>query len=321
MLQQTTVATVGPYFKRFLERWPDVAALAAAPLDDVLTEWAGLGYYARARNLHKCAIAVVESHGGRFPDDEAALRTLPGIGAYTAGAIAAIAFDRPAPAVDGNVERVIARHARVETALPKAKAEIAALVRPLVPSPGAGDFAQAMMDLGAMICLPRGPLCDRCPVAADCRARAAGDPEAFPRKAPKKARPERHGIAFWLRRPDGAVLVRRRPEQGLLGGMTEIPTTPWLETLWDAEDALGHLPVAATALGPVAGRIEHVFTHFRLTLTVLAGTSDRPAPADARWCPADELHAQALPTLMRKVVRHMEKRGTAGPLFAEDGSP
>ncbi|MFD1333830.1 A/G-specific adenine glycosylase, partial [Methylopila musalis] len=230
MLQQTTVKAAGPYFLRFLERFPDVASLARAPLDDVLKLWAGLGYYSRARNLHACAIAVMERHGGRFPETEAELLALPGVGPYTAAAIAAIAFDRPAVVVDGNVERVMARLFAVEEAMPAAKPKLRALAAGVAPVRRPGDYAQATMDLGATLCTPKKPACALCPWDDPCRARAAGAPETYPRKSAKAARPQRFGVAFWVERADGAVLVRARPPKGLLGGMTEIPTGAWDET-------------------------------------------------------------------------------------------
>ena len=225
MLQQTTVKTVGPYFARFVARWPDVGALAAAPLDDVLRLWAGLGYYARARNLHACARAVAERGG--FPRTEAELTTLPGIGRYTAAAIAAIAFDDHAVPVDGNVERVVTRLFAIEEELPAAKPEIQRLAQTLAPDARAGDFAQAMMDLGATICTPVKPACVLCPWMEDCAARRRGDPQTFPRKAPKREGKLRRGAAFVAVRADGCVLLRSRPPKGLLGGMTEVPTTDW----------------------------------------------------------------------------------------------
>ena len=241
MLQQTTVKAVAPYYARFLERWGDVRALAAAPLDDVLKAWAGLGYYARARNMHACAIAVVERHGGEFPASEAELRALPGIGAYTAAAIAAIAFDQPATPVDGNIERVIARLYAVETPLPAAKPEIARLARRLTPNDRAGDFAQAMMDLGATICSPKTPACALCPWNDACAAFARGDAETLPRRTPKREGALRRGAAFVARRADGLVLLRTRPAKGLLGGMTEVPTTEWAHD-FDESNALDSAP-------------------------------------------------------------------------------
>ncbi|HYU11045.1 MAG TPA: A/G-specific adenine glycosylase, partial [Stellaceae bacterium] len=226
MLQQTTVVTVAPYFDRFVARWPDIRALAAASLDEVLHEWQGLGYYARARNLHACARAVVARHGGYFPENPAQLRALPGIGDYTAAAIAAIAFDHGSAAVDGNVERVVARLFAVVEPLPAAKPRLKALATALVPARRAGDFAQAMMDLGATLCTPRRPRCVLCPWREACAARAAGIADNLPARLDKPERPWRYGVVFWLSRGDGAVLLRRRPEKGLLGGMIELPSTP-----------------------------------------------------------------------------------------------
>jgi A/G-specific adenine glycosylase len=301
MLQQTTVATVGPYFDRFVARWPDISALAAAPLDDVLRLWQGLGYYARARNLHACARAVAERHGGAFPDERAALQALPGVGAYTAAAIAAIAFDQRAAAVDGNVERVVARLYAVAEPLPAAKPRLAALAAALVPSRRAGDFAQAMMDLGATLCTPRRPRCVLCPWRSTCAAGSSGRAEAFPARAERPERPQRFGVAFWLTRADGAVLLRRRPDHGLLGGMIEIPSTAWRGQPWALDEARGAAPAPAEwALLP--GTVRHGFTHFRLELAVAAATA--AAPIDGLWSAVDRLGEHALPTLMKKVVGH-----------------
>jgi A/G-specific adenine glycosylase len=306
MLQQTTVGAAGPYFLRFLERFPDIAALAAAPLDEVLKLWAGLGYYARARNLHACAQVIVTEHGGHFPDTEAALRTLPGIGPYTAGAIAAIAFDRPAAAVDGNVERVITRLDAVEAPLPGAKPAIRARVEKLVPTRRAGDFAQALMDLGAMICTPKRPACALCPWAAPCRARVRGDAESFPRKAEKATGTLRRGAAFVLWRADGALLVRTRPPKGLLGGMTEVPTTAW-SAGFDPGAALDEAPRAdAMEWRRRPGVVGHTFTHFPLELTVYVGHASHgaAAPEGMRFLAAADIAAAAFPTVMRKVLAH-----------------
>jgi len=303
MLQQTTVKAVGPYYAKFLTRWPDVTALAAAPLDEVLKAWAGLGYYARARNLHACAMAVAEQHRGWFPDTEDALRTLPGIGGYTAAAIAAIAFDRHAVAIDGNIERVIARLFAIEAELPAAKAEIRAHAERLVPQRRPGDFTQAMMDLGATICLPRKPKCMLCPLCEDCAARRHGNPEALPARAPKAVRPKRHGVVFWTQRPDGAVLLRRRPENGLLGGLFEVPSTDWRAAPWDIGEAEGEAPLPA-AWRPLDGIVRHGFTHFELELSLLAGTVGAAGAWQGTWCPVEHLSDYALPTLMKKVVRH-----------------
>jgi A/G-specific adenine glycosylase len=241
MLQQTAVKTVAPYYARFLARWGNVRALAAAALEEVLKAWAGLGYYARARNLHACAHAVVERHGGEFPASEAALRALPGIGAYTAAAIAAIAFDAPASPVDGNVERVIARLFAVAAPLPGIKPELRRHARELTPQHRAGDFAQAMMDLGATICTPKNPACALCPWNESCAAHKRGDAETFPRRIPKREGALRRGAAFVARRADGLLLVQTRPAKGLLGGMTEVPTTLWAAN-FDESSALAAAP-------------------------------------------------------------------------------
>jgi A/G-specific adenine glycosylase len=299
MLQQTTVTATIPYYERFLIRFPTVQALAAAPLEDVLAAWAGLGYYARARNLHACARAVVERYGGQFPEEPAALRTLPGIGDYTAAAIAAIAFDRREAAVDGNVERVVARLYAVADPLPPAKPRLRALAAALVPEERAGDFAQAVMDLGATICTPRRPRCVLCPWRTSCSAAATGLQETLPALAEKPERPLRYGVAFWLTRRDGAVLLRRRPEKGLLGGMIEIPSTPWRGEPWSHAEAVRLAPTAAD-WSPLPGTVRHGFTHFRLELSILAGKGE----ADGLWSRVDRLGEHALPVLMKKVTRH-----------------
>ena len=304
MLQQTTVVTVAPYFDRFVARWPSVSALAAAALDEVLHQWQGLGYYARARNLHACAKMVAERHGGRFPDDVAGLRALPGIGDYTAAAIAAIAFDRREAAVDGNVERVVARLFAVREATPAAKPHLRALARELVPPLRAGDFAQAMMDLGATICMPRKPRCVLCPWREACAARAGGFADGLPARAEKPERRLRQGIVFWLTRPDGTVLLRRREEKGLLGGMIEVPSTPWRESPWDDAEALIHAPAKASWT-KLPGIVHHGFTHFPLDLTILAATIDSsPDLPWGIWARPDQFKDYAFPTLTKKVVRH-----------------
>jgi len=301
MLQQTTVAMVGPYFDRFVARWPDIRALAAASLDEVLHLWQGLGYYARARNLHACARAIVERHGGHFPDDARQLRTLPGIGDYTAAAIAAIAFDRRVAAVDGNVERVIARLFAERTPLPAVKPRLKALAAALVPDSRAGDFAQALMDLGAVICTPRRPRCILCPWRSDCAAAATGIAEGLPAQAGKPQRPLRHGVAFWLVRDDGAVLLRRRPERGLLGGMIELPSTAWRDEPWSAGEATAAAPAAAE-WRVLPGVVQHGFTHFRLEMALLAGTTAEPIAGI--WARPDEFKDYALPTLTKKLVSY-----------------
>ena len=311
MLQQTTVTAVAPYYARFLVRWSDVRALAAAPLQEVLKAWAGLGYYARARNLHACARAVVEHHGGEFPASEAALRELPGIGDYTAAAIAAIAFEVPASPVDGNIERVIARLFAVTAPLPRAKPELRRLARALTPPRRAGDFAQAMMDLGATICTPKKPACALCPWNRGCAAHATGNPETFPRRTPKREGALRRGAAFVACRADGFLLLRTRPAQGLLGGMTEVPTTEWLAD-FDEATALESAPRfrstrrRGAAWRRLPGVVRHVFTHFPLELSVyLAEIPARtPAPAAMRWIAVRDIAGEALPSLMHKVVAH-----------------
>ena len=310
MLQQTTVATVGDYFHRFVKRWPTVEALAEAPLDDVLSAWAGLGYYARARNLHACARTVIERHAGVFPEDEAALLALPGIGPYTASAIRAIAFDHPASAVDGNVERVIARLEAIETPLPDAKIEINARAAERVPARRAGDYAQAMMDLGATVCTPRKPLCVICPLMKGCKGREQGIAEELPRRAPKAFKPTRRGLAFVLSNREGAILLRKRPPKGLLGGMDEVPSSAWREGKLVVADALAEAPVPAN-WKILEGGVRHTFTHFHLELVVAHATAAtsrlaKLSPGTA-WVTLDKLTERALPTVMRKVIAHAVK--------------
>ena len=307
MLQQTTVKTVGPYYAKFLALWPTVEALARAPLDDVLRAWAGLGYYARARNLHACARAVVERHGGIFPNDLDALRALPGIGDYTATAVGAIAFDARAVPVDGNVERVVARVFAVEEALPAAKPAIKRLAMSLLPPQRSGDFAQAFMDLGATICSPKKPACGLCPWREPCVTRVRGSQESYPRKRPKREGKLRRGAAFVVVRADGRVLLRQRPEKGLLGAMTEVPGSDWAHD-FDAGAALDAAPKlkGRPAWRKLAGQVDHVFTHFPLALTVYAARVPRatPAPKGARWADIATLAGEALPNVMRKVLAH-----------------
>ena len=312
MLQQTTVKAVAPYYARFLERWPNVRALAAAPLEEVLKAWAGLGYYARARNLHACARAVVDSHAGRFPASEQALLALPGIGSYTAAAIAAIAFGVPASPVDGNIERVVARLFAVAEPLPGSKPEIRRRASELVPQQRAGDFAQAMMDMGATICTPKRPACALCPWNDSCGAYARGDAETFPRRARKREGALRRGAAFVAHRTDGFLLVRTRPPTGLLGCMTEVPTSEWTPD-FDEGKALDFAPCfpAGKQQTPIAWRrtsgiVRHVFTHFPLELTVYYGelAAAIPAPEGARWIALADIAGEALPSLMRKAVAH-----------------
>ncbi len=296
MLQQTTVAAVTAYFRRFTERWPTVADLAAAQDADVMSEWAGLGYYARARNLLKCARAVASDFGGRFPNSVEGLQTLPGIGPYTAAAIASIAFDRRATVVDGNVERVVARLYAVETPLPLAKPELSALADSLTPDMRPGDHAQAMMDLGATICTPRNPACSLCPLTKDCMAYAVGNAADLPRRVTKQPKPTRFGFAYVARRADGAVLLERRPDRGLLGGMLGWPGTVWAET-----EPVPAEPVDAD-WKPVLTEVRHTFTHFHLILRVMVADIGNGAnPRAGSFVARGDYRPRDLPTVMRKV--------------------
>jgi A/G-specific adenine glycosylase len=312
MLQQTTVKAVAPYYARYAARWPTVQALAAASLDDVLRAWAGLGYYARARNLHACARVVANEHGGIFPRDMTALRALPGIGDYTAAAVVAIAFDAPAVPVDGNVERVVARLFAVEEELPASKPEIKRLATSLLPPRRSGDFAQAMMDLGATICSPKRPACSLCPWNGECMAYARADQETFPRKTPKREGRSRRGAAFVALRADGCVLLRQRPDKGLLASMTEVPGSAWAHDFNDRYASRSAPRLNGTKWRRVPGVVRHVFTHFPLELTVFVATVARrtAAPKGMRWAPLDGLPGEALPSVMRKVIVHaLDVRG------------
>ena len=310
MLQQTTVKAVVPYYETFIKRWPTVRALAEADREDVLSAWAGLGYYSRARNLHECAKTVAHEHGGRFPSEPENLIRLPGIGPYTAAAIAAIAFDRRAMPVDGNVERVVARLAAIEQPLPAAKPKLKSLAESLTPKARCGDFAQAMMDLGATVCAPRRPSCMICPLKDHCQGRRAEIADTLPRRTPKPERPLRHGVAFVAVNERGEILLRRRPDKGLLGGMSEVPSTDWVVDWQPAEDALRLAPVKSRWFA-MPGAVAHTFTHFRLGLMVFRAHVRNNPPLtlwarqrDCRWVHRDALDGEALPSIMRKVIAH-----------------
>jgi A/G-specific adenine glycosylase len=306
MLQQTTVAAVGPYYERFTARWPTVADLAAAEDADLMAAWAGLGYYARARNLLACARAVVRDHGGRFPDTEEALRALPGLGAYTAAAVAAIAFGRRAVVVDANVERVVARLFTIATPLPAARPLVRAAADAITPDARAGDFAQAMMDLGATICTPRKPACGICPLRRDCAAFATADPAAFPVKAAKKAKPHRQGHGWWIER-DGHVWLVRRPDKGLLGGMRALPSSDW-------GDAPDPTPPVEADWSTLAEPVAHVFTHFALALRVHHAhldAEDIEPQGDGEWWPIEQLADAGLPTLFARAAQAVRKEQDA----------
>ena len=302
MLQQTTVATVRARFAPFLARFPTLASLAAAPLDEVLHAWQGLGYYRRARALHACAQAVVEHHGGRLPLDAAVLAGLPGIGPYTAAAVAAIAGGRAAVPVDANVERVLARMTALALPLPAARPRLRRVAEGLAAADRAADFAQALMELGALVCTPRRPGCLACPWRGWCRAAAAGEPERFPAPSAKKQRQRLFAVAFLLERGDGAFLFRRRPETGLLAGMVELPGTPWLADAAAAGAAVAEALPLAARLAPVPGEVRHLFTHLDLTVRLVRGRVG--AGAAGLWVPPAGFAGLALPTLTRKLLRH-----------------
>lgn len=319
MLQQTTVKAVAPYFDAFVTAWPRVEALAAVPREKLLQAWAGLGYYARARNLHACAEVVATRHGGRFPDTEEGLRALPGIGPYTAAAIAAIAFDRPVVPLDGNIERVAARYFLVSEPLREAKPRLRELAQGFLAGERPGDLAQALMDLGATICTPKRPACALCPLAEDCEARRLGLTEQLPVKSRRADKPKRRAVAFWLQRGDGKLLLRRRPDKGLLGGMSEIPTSPFTARS-EAERPAEWAP-AELKWRELAGEVRHVFTHFELTVTVHAAKLPAGAtlrheadPDRCRWVAPQDLPGEALPAVMRKVAAHALKAAGEGDL-------
>jgi A/G-specific adenine glycosylase len=302
MLQQTTVATVGPYFRKFLDRWPRIEDLAAAKRDDVLANWAGLGYYARARNLHKCAGEVAD-RGGVFPDTEAGLQDLPGIGPYTAAAIAAIAFNQPVVPLDGNIERVTARWFALTTPLPDVKPELRKKAQAFTHRTRPGDVAQALMDLGATICKPKLPVCNECPISRNCDGHAKEIAADLPKRAPKKQRPTRYSVVFWLENQHGQVLLQQRPDKGLLGGMLGLPSTDWTVADWTEEEAQSAVPARSKWL-VLPGSVGHTFTHFHLEMTVWMGETKRTPREGEIWLLPENLKDHAVPTLFRKVARH-----------------
>lgn len=300
MLQQTQVATVTGYFTNFVRKWPDVRCLATAPVDDVMAAWAGLGYYSRARNLKKCAETIVGDHGGLFPQTAAELATLPGIGPYTAAAIAAIAFDKPVAAVDGNVERVVARIHAIGQPPNDAKKRIRDHAKALVGTHRPGDLAQAVMDLGATVCTPRKPACALCPIAKSCIAWLSGNPEGFPARGAKRHKPVRRGAAFVARRGDGAIFLRKRAEAGMLGGMSEVPTSGW-SVAKDGETGADAAPFAGNWRNK--GIVRHSFTHFDLELAIwFVETGEEGLASKGWWSAPTDLKHEALPTIMKKAI-------------------
>ena len=306
MLQQTTVVTVKSYFEFFLKTWPKIENLSAAPLDDVLHAWQGLGYYARARNLHKCANVVATEYGGAFPEGEKELLALPGIGPYTAAAITAIAFGKKATPMDGNIERVVARLFAISDPLPKSKPKLHDFARTMTPEERAGDYAQALMDIGATICTPKKPMCSLCPLSGDCLAETKGIAAALPVRALKKKKPTRFGTAFWLINSKGEILLRRRQEKGLLGGMIEVPSSHWQENLLSLGESSNEAPTQ-TKWQILPGKVRHTFTHFHLELDVAVGRCIGSKSIEGIWCPVTEFGAHALPTVMKKIVTHALK--------------
>lgn len=304
MLQQTTVVTVKPYFETFLKKWPTIQDLAAASLDDILHAWQGLGYYARARNMYRCAQMIVASYEGKFPPASALLNHLPGIGSYTAAAIAAIAFEEKITPVDGNVIRVLSRLFAIQEPLPSGMKKIFSLAQTLTPDRRRGDFAQALMDLGATICTPRNPQCLLCPWQKFCQGFQKGIAETFPEKKLKIMKPVRYAVAFVISRADGSILLRRRQEKGLLGGMIEVPTTPWREKDYFLEDALAACPAQCTWKEKIK-EVTHVFTHFNLKVRVCYGSIVEPSLpllTNSFWVKPEDFSKMALPTLMKKIL-------------------
>ncbi len=299
MLQQTTVTTVVPYFQKFTTLWPTLEDFAHASLDDVLVAWQGLGYYSRARNLHACAQSLLNDHGGVFPSAEDQLLKLPGIGPYTAAAIASIAFDQPAAAIDGNVIRVMSRHRGLTTMRPQLDGEIKQAILERLPDSHFGDFTQGLIELGALICKPRSPLCDQCPLASDCLGKSS--PLTYPVKKAKAPIPTRHAVAYFVQRGgDQAILLRRRAEKGLLGGMIEIPTTPWLDQAPGENTIQAHKPVECESWVALPQGVKHTFTHFHLEIRIMKGVIE--GEPEGLWTQEEDLKYQALPTLMKKII-------------------
>lgn len=308
MLQQTTVGAVAPYFQKFIQRWPRVEDLASASIDDVMRMWAGLGYYRRARSLHACAVDIVAAYGGIFPQDEKTLLELHGFGPYTAAAVRAIAFDQRANVVDGNVERVVARIFAIKTPLPKAKVELREAAETLLPKSRYGDYAQALMDLGATICTPRNAKCDLCPWRKSCRAFALGIVESLPRRVKAKPKPVRRAIAFILINDRGEILLRQRPKTGLLGGMMEVPSSVWREGDMPTLAAVKDEAPIAVGWKLLSGIVRHVFSHFELEVSVAIGKVRKSSEAASNiWISIDKLQGEALPSVMRKIIHHAIK--------------
>ena len=301
MLQQTTVAVVRDYFLRFIAAWPAVEDLAKASLDEIFHKWQGLGYYSRARNLHRCAQILTQDFKGILPSQEATLLTLPGIGPYTAAAIAAIAYEQPMVPVDGNVIRVFSRLFALETPLPDLKNEVQSLVKPFAPSQRRGDFAQGLMDLGSLICRPRKPLCAVCPLQEICKGHLSGIAGQLPRPAKKALKPVRYGVVFWLENPQGKILLEKRPDKGLLAGLMGLPGTVWRETPWPLKEALRHAPAGAKGWATLPYTVRHTFTHFHLVLTIVKGRTGLVC-ADGIWDRAENFKDYAFPTVMKKVI-------------------
>ena len=301
MLQQTRAAAVVPYFTKFIHQWPTLDTLAKAPREKILHSWAGLGYYARARNLHACAQAVIERYNGSFPCSIKELRSLPGVGPYTASAISAIGFNIPTTVIDANVERILARLFTIERPLPQARKTITQAALKIFPKERPGDFAQAMMDLGAQICTPKKPICNQCPWSVGCKAHASGTPGLWPIKNPTPAKAIRFGVVFAVRHPNGAILLQKRPDHGLLGGMTEVITSEWFQKPISPNEIQSHAPISNARWSPLKAKIHHTFSHFKLELQVYT-TESRNQPTGTFWCAVEDLNSQPFPSLMRKVV-------------------